>query len=296
MKKFFFHSLALVTCFSSCTETIDFEVGTIETTVVVDAEISTEQKAHQVKLTLSTNVYENSGAPPAQGATVTISDGQIIHLLTEVSPGIYETADTVKGYAGRTYTLNIDYNDQQYVSISELRAVSPIECSFIVKGDSSNLFLKDKYLMLMAAQEPEGIGDHYLWNYYVNDTLVTDTVGNKYYADDEFVDGTNFTQAIIFVIDTQEVDLVNDEYVLEMKSIDAEYYDFLYAIQLARFRGSPFDGPPANAPTNISNGGLGFFQAVDVSRKTACVLLDKPPYIVNCDLGCLQLAAEIMGF
>ncbi len=53
-----------------------------------------------------------------------------------------------------------------------------------------------------------------------------------------------------------------------MYSISKAYYEFLSALMVETiWRGSPWDGPPANIPGNVSNGGNGFFRASDVKRK-----------------------------
>ena len=55
---------------------------------------------------------------------------------------------------------------------------------------------------------------------------------------------------------------------VEMHSISRKYYDFLVAIALeTEFNGDLFSGPPANIPSNISNGGLGFFIASAVTTE-----------------------------
>jgi hypothetical protein len=54
-----------------------------------------------------------------------------------------------------------------------------------------------------------------------------------------------------------------------MISISKAYYDFLTALMIETvWRGTPWDGPPANIPGNISNGGKGFFRASAVTRKS----------------------------
>ena len=102
------------------------------------------------------------------------------------------------------------------------------------------------------------MGDYYLWNYYEDGILISDTVTEKWYGDDEIVDGSDFVGVLVVLIDTEKVDPYNKTMMLEMKSISEGYYDYLYGLQLETFRCSPFDGPPANPPSNISSQPISF--------------------------------------
>ena len=287
--------LSLSVALSGCTEVVEFNVGTQNPIIVVDGEINTLAMAHRVELTYSTDVFNDEAAPPVKGANVTIQDDRYTHVLTEIEPGIYETLDTVRGYESQDYLLSIEKDGNFYSAQETLNPVADIDCAFLIPGDTSSLFLGDEYLILMSAQEPKGLGDYYLWNYYEDGILISDTVTEKWYGDDEFVDGSDFVGVLVVLIDTEKVDPYNKTMMLEMKSISEGYYDYLYGLQLETFRGSPFDGPPANPPSNMSEGAIGFFRATDVSRKDMCVVLDINTFITTCDPGCQETALEFIG-
>jgi len=286
--------LSLSVALSGCTEVVEFNVGTQNPIIVVDGEINTLAMAHRVELTYSTDVFNDDAAPPVKGANVTIQDDRYTHILTEIEPGIYETLDTVRGYESQDYKLSIEKDGNFYSAQETLKPVGDIDCAFLIAGDTSSLFLGDEYLILMSAQEPKGLGDYYLWNYYEDGILISDTVTEKWYGDDEFIDGSDFVGVLVVLIDTEKVDPYNKTMMLEMKSISEGYYDYLYGLQLETFRGSPFDGPPANPPSNMSEGAIGFFRATDVSRKDMCVVLDINTFVTTCDPGCQETALEII--
>jgi len=57
-----------------------------------------------------------------------------------------------------------------------------------------------------------------------------------------------------------------------MYSLDRKAYDFWNGMQILFYQGgSPFDSPPANAPTNVSNGAIGFFGASALSSRQRVV-------------------------
>jgi len=286
--------LSLSVALSGCTEVVEFNVGTQNPIIVVDGEINTLAMAHRVELTYSTDVFNDDAAPPVKGANVTIQDDRYTHILTEIEPGIYETLDTVRGYESQDYKLSIEKDGNFYSAQETLKPVGDIDCAFLIAGDTSSLFLGDEYLILMSAQEPKGLGDYYLWNYYEDGILISDTVTEKWYGDDEFIDGSDFVGVLVVLIDTEKVDPYNKTMMLEMKSISEGYYDYLYGLQLETFRGSPFDGPPANPPSNMSEGAIGFFRATDVYRKDMCVVLDINTFVTTCDPGCQETALEII--
>lgn len=289
------YTLILITAVMvySCTEDIEYTVGEQDPVIIVDGLFTSETKAHQVKLTWSSGVYDTNDPIPVEGANVTIVSGSEVITLTETLPGIYITADTVYGVINKTYALHISYKGESYYSKDMLlKDVANIDCAFMLEGDTSSVFTKGTYLVLMAANEPQGLGDYYLWNFYVNDTLMTDTIGEKIYQSDDLIDGVEFSQVPIFFFDTNDVD-INKNLRLEMLSIDKDYYDFLIALQLERFRGSPFDGPAANVPTNMTGGALGFFVVSDVSSGDVCKIVDPYDQLMFCNFSCFGTMCKL---
>jgi hypothetical protein len=283
----------------SCTETIDFKVKNQDPILVVDGLITNEQKAHQVKIIFSSDVFSDDAAAGVEGAEVTISDGVITHILHDMGGGIYLTDDTVKGVIGKSYQLSIVYDGEEYDAVSDLKPLNPIKCASMMKGvdlDPNDLFIRNAYLIFMDADEPAGLGDYYLYNFYKNDTLVTDTLGDKIFYSDELVDGTSFRQLLIFFVDTNDVDINKDNLTLEMTSINKNYYDFLFAMRTMDFRGSPFDGPPANVPTNLSNGAMGFFNAMAVEKAEVCKIVNPYDKIFECEEGCFETILIALDF
>jgi len=63
-----------------------------------------------------------------------------------------------------------------------------------------------------------------------------------------------------------------DQVAIQMESITRETYDYYLAlINQLKYASGVFHPAPANAPTNISNGGQGFFYAASVSRKATVI-------------------------
>lgn len=261
--------IALTLVLFSCQKKIDFDLNNQENSrLVVEGSITDQTKAHTIDLTRTSSYYENQPAPREEGATVTISDGITIETLTETSPGVYQTSATYAGVVGRTYTLNITTSDNQfYTAESMLEAVAPIDTVLLDVGVSFDD--EDVLILQHYGSEPVGEGNNYMWLVDINGIDYTEDVNDIMFVTDEFVDGNYITGFEFQEIELE--DLPQDDTLritVEMHSISKPYYDFLLAIVLeTQFNGELFSGPPANIPSNISNGALGFFRASAVSTE-----------------------------
>ncbi len=269
---FFTLILIAYTFTTSCTEEIPLDLNNQEfQRLVVEGWFSNRAEAHTVELTLTSDYFANQEAPRATGANVSITDGTETFPLKETSPGVYQSESTEKGEIGKTYTLQIAYEGQNYEASSTMKRIVEIDSlQYVMDEDyaEDEPEEEDIYYLLMYVQEPMGIGDFYMWKTYVNGVDETDTLYNVWFERDEFVDGNYINGA--------EMDNVyfamGDTVTLEMRAIPEETLDFFEAVMLETvWRGGPFDGPPANIPTNISNGALGHFSAAAKVDKTIVV-------------------------
>ncbi len=255
--------LALTFGLFSCTEDIDFDLNESEEEIlVVEGYITNEAKAHTINLSLSGKFYGSGELPKAEGATVTISDGTTTFNLTENEPGVYQTAPTVAGEFGKTYTLNIDFRGQTYTSSATLRDVPEMTEIWV----EQNYFLATEdslYTVFVNTYEKAGKGDYYMWKLYINGSTPGDTLGGFQFSDDEFVDGQQLDSLVIEGGLEAEV---GDSLYLEQRTISEEAYDYYLAANLETvWRGGIFDAPPSNVPSTISNGALGLFDAQGVT-------------------------------
>ena len=271
--------LICITGLTSCEERIDLKLNDTYTRIVVEGEITTEAKAHKIKLTTSSSYFYNQKAPAITGATVTISDNAgNTFLLNEipVGSGIYYTDASVQGIIGRTYTLKIDGVDinkdgkkESYFATDLLKSVAQLDSISFEKtknhkGDSV-------YLINGWMHEPPSTGDYYIWKYSLNGIPQSDTVSNQQFTDDLMVNGNNIPGFTLFRSKAKKGDTI----VIETRSASKGYYDYLTSFMLEtswNMGGGGFSGPPANIKTNVSSGGLGWFSASDIKYKKAIIL------------------------
>ncbi len=252
----------------ACKEKIDIKLKDTYVRLVVDGGVTDEAIRHTVKISETSNYFSSDAQPKVSGAIVSISDGVYVVSLNETSPGIYQTDSTYKGEIGKTYTLNIRYKNEDYTASSILKYVTPIDSiSFAPDFNKPN-----STMVNLWAQEPATIGEYYMWNYYVNGKIMTDSIRNITFASDEMVNGNYMTG---FPIYSMKDIVPGDSVTLEMRSISKEYYTFVSALFSEIFgAGNPFSGPPSNVKGNIFNvtnkekDVMGFFIASAVSKKT----------------------------
>jgi len=189
--------------------------------------------------------------------------------LQELKDGCYYTAANVSGKVGKKYTLHVRLPDgREYTASDSLESCADIDS--ISQSDNYNSLLAGYgYDVLFYGHEPQPLGHHYMYQLKINDELYTDTITEVSFASDEFVNGSFVKDYQVFRIREPDLRDFTSLVTLEMYSTSTVYFEFLSALMVETiWRGSPWDGPPANIPGNVSNGATGFFRASAVKRTT----------------------------
>jgi len=269
--------ISLLVIFSfGCEQKIDFPVpeGGAQR-LVVDGIITNETKAHQVKLSYSSQ-YNSSVIPLVENAVVQITDGTNRYLLQEIGNGIYETDPLVQGEIGKTYTLEISLqNGEDYRAQSTMQAIGNIDSLRVelfteeiedgveeLYGIYADALILSEYFMIETKVNGQKYGTirdirHEETRFYANGRLVDEEVNTLNKEDSSLVDGNNTVM-------------------IRMSSIDQNYQEFLNGFNAQLNRGDDglgglFEGPAANVPSNINNGALGAFGAFAVTEKNIII-------------------------
>jgi len=269
--------ISLLVIFSfGCEQKIDFPVPEgVAQRLVVDGIITNETKAHQVKLSYSSQ-YNNSVIPLVENAVVQITDGTNRYLLQEIGNGIYETDPLVQGEIGKTYTLEISLqNGEDYRAQSTMQAIGNIDSLRVelfteeiedgveeLYGIYADALILSEYFMIETKVNGQKYGTirdirHEETRFYANGRLVDEEVNTLNKEDSSLVDGNNTVT-------------------IRMSSIDQNYQEFLNGFNAQLNRGDDglgglFEGPAANVPSNINNGALGAFGAFAVTEKNIII-------------------------
>ena len=256
----------------SCTEEIDFDLNSDNNSrLVISGGITTDTIVHKILLTRTSSYYDTEKPAVESNADVSISDGTNTFVLTENSSqlGLYETDSTVFGEVGKTYKLKITTDDGEvYEASSELLRVAHIDSAgYIYREFNTPNGKKIFYDLIFFAQEPVGLGDNYLFNIYIQDSignyiLDNDTLRETPFDNDMMIDGLYIPGIRFYSLRPHEIKKDSINIKIEMQSMTIDHFEYNMALMMeTSYKGGPFDGPPANIPTNISNGALGYFRA-----------------------------------
>lgn len=287
MKKFSIIFLALVALLSGCQDDIDLELKDDQSGImVVEAFLRNISTREAIKLTRTTSYYDSEPEELVTGALVTITEdnGSPFQLKESTYPdslGYYIKPANFSMKIGSAYTLTISIDDEIYTAVSELKPIPNIDSMEVFYNDIQFLFASEFvpiapgdtiYDINITYTELPQKGDVYLFKYYVNDTLASFYPRDYVYFDDEFLNGevTGSVQQFPKI----QADY-GDKITIEMLSISPElatFYEVLF--NQTDLSGNLFaSSPPANVPTNISNGARGNFQ---VSQPTYKSTIFKP--------------------
>lgn len=273
--------LLAVTLFPACRTVVDWELPESEPALVVEGNISTELKAWTVKLTTTQDYFADDAPPVVDDALVYISDDQGNTDTLTYTDGIYTTGTAKQCQPGRTYTLEVKALGKSFKASEYCREQLPIDTLFYFYFPEKNGFIEPGYYVFELAKEIPPKGDYYWWQIIKNDTL-QDQFG--YITDsDEFANFSFFNQNYSndsignidpdfpprpFPLNFKSGDVVT----IEQYCINRQLYDFLNQTQIQQNKaGSPFDAPPANPITNVSNGAWGYFGVLNKVSRTVTI-------------------------
>ncbi|MFW6351493.1 MAG: DUF4249 family protein [Bacteroidota bacterium] len=275
-----FSFLIVFAAFLSCEKDVVLDLADKEGTfMVVEANLTNDGRKQWIRLSESSSYYESSFGNPVSDALVQVTDGENTFTFTESEvdtlAGYYYNDQISNAFTCATYQLEINHNENVYTAQSEFRPIPfldsvTVELSFFSQLGFGEIDFYDVYVHFDEFEEE---GDHYLFNMYVRDTLKTSRPNQKFVLNDESLE--DYVSLSVLGFNEEEV-LEGDKLVVEIRSISEENYNFynIFFFQ-TDLSGNPFAGaPPANIPTNLSDGAKGFFQVSSVHRDS--IIFQKP--------------------
>ncbi len=281
MKKYAIFNILLIFLFAwgiySCTEQMEIELDDEQTRLVVYGTLSTDTTIHTVRLSETSNYFDESKPPAVSGADVKIegTDGTVISLHERSGePGVYDTDSNTCGKIGVAYTLfinNVDIdNDGEKETYQATDSIRPIGVADSVKL----LYFENSFVQLwqvhLFAEEPPG-KDYYLFKLHLNNQLYTDTLTEIVAADDQFLDTISRKTGVPVQSLLSDMTEPFDVITFELNSITEQYYYFFMQLQDEVGGQSPFKGPPSNVITNLNNGAIGFFGTYSTDKTSTLV-------------------------
>ena len=260
-----FAALAL----TACEKVIDYPLRTTDEKLVVEGLVTDQPGPYTVRLSGTTGYLTNGKVPPRDADLVTITDVEagLTDTLRRTEAGTYQTTPKLGvGQVNHAYRLLVVRGAQRVEGTSRLRPCAPLDSiSFTYRTPGNDAVRDSGYYVTFYFQEPAGRGDYYRFKLYENGAWSNHN--DLAFFDDELYDGS-YGDAEIGAYPAQRGDTVR----LDMLSLDRAAFDFYTGLASSQQQGgTPFDSPPANAPTNLSGGAFGFFGASQLRSVTRVV-------------------------
>lgn len=264
--------IGIMLILSGCEKAIEIDYqSTPPDVIVIDGIITNEQKAHLVRLTHPV-VNPNDTPLPVAGAVVMIYDADSVWNLIEsqTNPGNYYSPVWFLPVVGRTYTLLVNTDDKSLTAKAVMTKPLAFFKARYAKGNN------DLYHIVPASNP---YNPNRAAMYKVNlDWSFLPSYRNQ---------NPDECRAVVFyytlpTLDVNEILAPTSEtvwfpagtYVVETRySLSDEHAAFIRALLLnTTWNGGLFDGDQASLPTNLNEGGVGFFGACGVVTRSFFVL------------------------
>ena len=268
-------ALTFLAGISACEKDVVLDLADIEGKyLIVEANLIDDGSRQWIRLTRSSSYYDVNTGDAVQEAKVIVEGNdqsfEFNELYPDSLPGYYFNSQISSQLTETLYQLHIETVDNNtYFAQSELRPLPMLDSVTVAINPFSEFDFFDTtvYDVIAHFADLPGKGDHYLFNLYINRKLKTPRPSDKAPMSDVNLD--EYSSYAVLTINEDDI-LPGDTITLEMRSISKEKFDFynIFFFQ-TDLSGNPFAGaPPANIPTNLSEGARGFFQVSAVTRKS----------------------------
>ena len=259
--------------FISCEKKIAWDIPESEfNTIVVDALLTNEYKFQEVKLSLPRNDI-NDTTPPETGATVSISDGIDSLNFTESAEhsGLYISEEKITAIIDKEYYLTVEYESETYEAETYLVPVYTSNRLYYAPVEGSDILYEIKWIAPEYSTYEQAMYEIIIdWSYLVGGNPEDTITRAKIF---HYTLNTIDVSYTIFPQEKEKVYFPQYSIIIERKySLTDEHAAYIRALLAeTEWQGSLFEEARGNLPTNISNGGLGFFGASSMIADTMLV-------------------------
>jgi hypothetical protein len=259
-------ALLMLLVLSGCQKVINVDLNEASPHIVIEGLINDQRGPYTVTISKSGSYFNQPVLQMVSGAEVTITDSfGTLDSLTEFSAGVYLTSKT-RGIPGRTYTLKVVSENQEYDGTSTMLSHVDIDSLPLVKSTSQRLDLGGNN------RNPNHVEIHCFFkdpvekNFYRLKVSKNDSINTQSYRlyDDQYTNGEESELRVAYAT-------VGDTFRVELLSLNQSTYEYYRTLSDLLFTNPIFGSTPANPNSNLSNGALGFFGACAVSTRTIIV-------------------------
>lgn len=272
--------ISIIISASSCIQELAWNEEELDSTIlVVEGLVTSENKQHFVKLSRNRGVVVSGEPAKVSGAQITISDNIQSYSLTEIEPGLYLTDSTFAGQVGTTYHLKIEVNGKVYEASDTMIEATLPKPTQIRESEFAKGFYWVEYPGNFGAEAPAKLSiqiiapedwlDNFPEEYELTKTW-EDRLNGYEGSDSSYYLHPYLEPPAILAYGIFEIGVypIGTEIHMSHASLSDSYYEFIRALMAeTEWKGlGPFGYSPANFPTNLSNGALGYFGASHIKK------------------------------
>ena len=258
-------NLLLIMCFlcsTACERSIDWEVeDAVAERLVVEAILTNEFRIQEINLSTSFNGL-NGETPNVVDADVKVEANGIIYPF-DVDQDRYLSREAFSVVDGLEYRLVINWAGQEYTALSNLSAVAPIPLiGFLPFGQRDSVFISKNVVPLFSSSQQAMYQFDVDWSHIQTQGL---SQVRLFYYTFNSVHNSQFIRPEVEDV----VFPVGSIVTVSKFGLNDDFAAFLRAQVIETdWNGAILYGNPENAPSNITNDGLGFFTTCSVLRDT----------------------------
>jgi hypothetical protein len=261
--------LLILTIFPACEKVINIDLNTAAPRIVIEGLITDRRGPYTISVSKTASYFSESAPVTVSGAKVVIKDDfDNVDSLREIMPGTYMTG-RLRGLVGRTYTLKVVSDDQEYQATSTMMSHVNIDSLTLVKSQYDYFDLNGHSQTEIHLDIHVFFRDPLEKNYYRLKVYKNDSINTESYKlfDDQYTNGE--------VTELRATRATKgDTFRIELLSLDKSTFTYYRTLADLLYQNPFFGSTPANPNTNLSNGALGYFGVTAVSSRTI-VITDK---------------------
>jgi hypothetical protein len=245
----------LISSVFACYDVIEVDLDDANPRPVIDAQLFNEYRPAMVVLSKSTAFFGTPEFEFISDAEIELTDdlGNSVTFMETDSSGVYMA--NYNGSPGRAYSLKVTTDEGEYKAQSTMQESLRIDSLSVISLNQEFGIPGEDLGLYCHFTNPPGQPDYLQFRLYKN----FEPMPALYLMDDFYIDGRSFD--FFFYSDFTEA---NDTLIVEMLTMDANVYDYLYTLSEVAGSSGTGAGTPYNPNTNLSNGALGYFGAFGI--------------------------------
>lgn len=254
----------IASIFSTCEEASSWELDIDNTPrLVVEAILTNENINQEIKLS---QVFSelNGDTPYISNASIKVEANGVIYnfIADNTIPGLYKSEVPFAVVDNLIYTLNINWQNEEYTASSSLSTVAPMPTISFISINNSDSLAFGEFAPLYSTNQQSMYEMTVDWSHISNDSP------NR--AKTYFYTFSSIDISELDIPPREAIHFPKGSIVIAKKfGLNDEFAHYLRAKAIeTNWRGKLFYANPENLPSNISNDGLGFFSTCAIISET----------------------------